>query len=100
MSGQAAKSATWPRPRQSTNLLAVVHDAVAALDHTTGRAGNAVAPRVVGPAGIAVSGPVPGMNVVVGSHGVPGQPLRAGIDGSCRIMRPDMETRIRLGLVD
>ena len=85
MSGQVAKTATWPGIVDEIVLLAVVHDAVAAFDRGTGRTANAVARRVVSPAGLAVSGAAPGAIQVVGPHGVPGEAI--GPPGHRRISR-------------
>src|SRR5215469_5692265 len=80
------------------NLLAVIPDAVAALDDRTGRAGNAVARGVVAPAGPAVVGTAPGAAKIIGAHGVPGETRIRVIDGIHRKASADIESP-RLGLI-
>ena len=89
-----------PGPTSSIKifLLAVVHDAVRALDRGAGYAADAVARRVVGPAGIAVANATPGAVEVVGPHSVPGDTYVGVIDGSRGVARPDIDPGLRVSL--
>src|SRR5690242_15863152 len=77
--------ATGPAILNRLILLAIVHDAVAALDRGARRAANAIASGIVAPAGVAVIRTAPGTAKIVSPHGVPGQTRRRVVAAGRRV---------------
>ena len=93
-----AKSVTPARHFNETILLAIIHDAVAALDDGARHTADTVARRVVRPAGIAVVLASPGTAKVIRPYGVPGETGRIDVDRVRGIARPDIDPCRRVSL--